>query len=120
IQRELGDLEVGLHLDPRRVRSEAREAVREAERTVGNIHTKLEVDEGTEGLSRLEKRLKEMEHYLRVKVQLDKEEAQRQIEHLRDKYDGDDIEFDVQVHAWRLASGVVAGGGGRRGNLALT
>src|SRR5699024_7690905 len=71
------------------------------------------------GLSRLEKRLKEMEHYLRVKVQLDKEEAQRQIEHLRDKYDGDDIEFDVQVHALKARSEIARVARRRQVNLVL-
>src|SRR5699024_3582540 len=53
------------------------------------------------------------------KVQLDKEEAQRQIEHLRDKYDGDDIEFDVQVHALKARSEIARVARRRQVNLVL-
>src|SRR5699024_7458973 len=39
----------------------------------------------------------DLERDLRVNLDVNKEKAQKEIEHLRDKYDGDDIEFDIQV-----------------------
>lgn len=101
VEAQLRDVKVGITLGAHNLAQETRDAVRDAQRAAGDVRVDLKVDDTDLG-SWLERRLESVEREMRVNLGINKERAQQEIEDLRDKYDGDNIEFDVQV-ASRLA-----------------
>lgn len=101
VEAQLRDVKVGITLGAHNLAQETRDAVRDAQRAAGDVRVDLKVDDTDLG-SWLERRLESVEREMRVNLGINKERAQQEIEDLRNKYDGDNIEFDVQV-ASRLA-----------------
>lgn len=96
IEKSLDEIKVGITLARHSLAQEARDAVRNAQRTAGDVNVDLKINE-SDSANWLENRLRNLERDLRVNLGINKERAEREIEDLKDKYDGDNIEFDVKV-----------------------
>src|SRR5699024_10141494 len=100
------DIRMGIEEDKKRLQ-EAVEAGKAYQKRIDEMRAKAdrEAERRQEKMQRdKERALQEwfskwtsLERDLRVNLEINKEKAQKEIEHLRDKYDGDDIEFDIQV-----------------------
>lgn len=102
IEKELDDLpiEVGLELDKNGLKNKVRAAVADAQRAADDINVDVDVDvheKMRERLRDVDRMLKDAKRKLVLDLGVDAERADRELKRIKDKHDGDEIEFQAAV-----------------------